>query len=400
MTSDDGRLYETYRRALRGRRLPAAWVDVDRLRENATALASRGGGKPIRLATKSVRCRALQRLVLGEFPAFRGLMCFTAGEAAWLAGEGFDDLLVGYPTVDDGELRAVAEAVARGRRIVLTVDDPAQLDRLQAAAAARGVVLPVCIDVDMSSSFPGLHFGVRRSPLRDREGVLDLAREVGRRPALRVEGLLGYEAQIAGLPDAVPGRAVRSALVRFLKRRSRREVERRRAEVVAALRGEGYALRFVNGGGTGSLETTAAEPSVTETTAGSGLYSPTLFDGYAAFRHRPAAGFALPVTRVPAPGIYTCHGGGYVASGAAGPDKLPRPYLPAGAALLPLEGAGEVQTPVAYRGPVRLGVGDPLFLRHAKAGELAERFDRLLLLSGGEVVDEAPTYRGEGKCFL
>jgi D-serine deaminase-like pyridoxal phosphate-dependent protein len=392
--------YEVLREALRGRPLPNAFVDLDRFRRNAAALARRSPGRMIRLATKSVRCVALQRLVLAEFPEFRGLMCFAAAEAAWLAHLGFDDLLIGYPTVEPSELEEVAAAVARGARIILTVDAEAHLDPLEAAALRREVVLPVCIDADMSSGFPGLYFGVRRSPLRSVRDVVGLARAIGRRPSLRLEGLLGYEAQIAGVADAVTGRPFRSALVRFLKGRSRAELSRRRQAMVEGLRVAGFHLRFVNGGGTGSLETTAADPSVTETTAGSGLFSPALFDGYASFRHEPAAGFALPVTRLPAPGVVTCHGGGYVASGAAGADKLPVPYLPEGASLLPLEGAGEVQTPVAYGGGTPLAIGDPIFFRHAKAGELCERFDRLLLLSSDKVVEDVRTYRGEGKCFL
>ena len=354
----------------------------------------------MRLATKSVRCVALQRLVLAEFPAFAGLMCFAAGEAAWLADLGFDDLLVGYPTVEPAELERVCAAAAHGARIVLTVDAEAHLNALEAIALRHGTVLPVCIDADMSTRLPGLHFGVHRSPLRDAQVVVDLARAIGRRPSLRLEGLLGYEAQIAGVADAVTGRPFRSALVRVLKGRSSAELGRRRQGMVEALRDAGFELRFVNGGGTGCLETTAADPSVTETTAGSGLFSPALFDGYAAFRHEPAAGFALPITRLPAPGIVTCHGGGYVASGAAGADKLPVPYLPEGSSLLPLEGAGEVQTPVRHTGRVPLAIGDPIFFRHAKAGELCERFDRLLLLSNGQVARDVPTYRGEGRCFL
>jgi D-serine deaminase-like pyridoxal phosphate-dependent protein len=399
LETEDDRRYEVYRGALRGLRLPVAFVDLDLLRANAAALGARSAGKPIRLATKSVRCVALLRLVLDEYPSFRGLMCYTAAEAAWLAGLGFDDILVGYPSLEPSELDAAAAASAE-RRILFVVDDERQLAPLTEAAQRHGATLPVCVDVDMSSSLPGLHFGVRRSPLTTPEAVVGLARQIASRPALRFAGLLAYEAQIAGVPDAVPGRGFRSRLVRFLKSRSRAEVAARRGAVVAALRHAGLAPQLVNGGGTGSLESTSAEPEVTEVTAGSGLFSPGLFDSYASFRHRPAAAFAVPLTRIPTTGVFTCHGGGYVASGAPGPDKLPRPYLPGGARLLPLEGAGEVQTPIAYSGPVRLTLGDPIFLRHAKAGELCEHFDRLVLLSGGRVVSEVPTYRGEGKCFL
>ncbi|MBV9615395.1 MAG: amino acid deaminase/aldolase, partial [Ktedonobacteraceae bacterium] len=174
----------------------------------------------------------------------------------------------------------------------------------------------------------------------------------------------------------------------------------RRAAFGALIKTYGETLRFVNGGGTGSIATTALEDSVTEITVGSGFYAPLLFDYYQNFHYQPAAGFAIEIVRHPQPTIYTCSGGGYIASGASGREKLPKPYLPAGAALDPLEGAGEVQTPVRYKGPIQLQMGNPIFLRHSKAGELCERFTHLLLVSHGAIVDEVTTYRGEGQCFI
>jgi D-serine deaminase-like pyridoxal phosphate-dependent protein len=163
--------------------------------------------------------------------------------------------------------------------------------------------------------------------------------------------------------------------------------------VVAAL----PPLRFVNGGGTGSVERTAAEPAITEVAAGSGLFAPTLFDAYTSFSPRPAAFFALPVVRRPRRGVATVLGGGYPASGAPGRDRLPRPVFPPGLRLDRQEGAGEVQTPVLG---AELEVGDRVWFRHAKAGELCERFDVLHLVRGDRVVDVVPTYRGEGRAFL
>ena len=333
-------------------------------------------------------------------PGFRGVMAYTAAEAAFLVDAGFDDVLVGYPTVEPSEVAEVLTRVAKGANVTLMVDDEAQVARLDAMAKDAGTTLPLCLDVDMSSRLPGLHFGVHRSPIRTPDRALALARAIRSRSHVRLVGVMGYEAQIAGLPDAVASRPAWNRLVRALKRRSTRELTARRCSVVDALRADGHELRFVNGGGTGSLETTALDPSVTESTAGSGFYAPGLFDEFARFRHRPAAGFALPIVRLPAPGLFTCHGGGYVASGAAGADKLPKPYLPEGATLLAQEGAGEVQTPVRYEGDARLAIGDPIFFRHAKAGELCERFDALVLLSKGEVVGQAFTYRGLGKTFV
>jgi D-serine deaminase-like pyridoxal phosphate-dependent protein len=168
---------------------------------------------------------------------------------------------------------------------------------------------------------------------------------------------------------------------------------------VAAVR-EVAPLEFVNGGGTGSLERTAAEPAVTEIGAGSGLYLPRLFDTYRAFSGRPAALFALPVVRRPGPGVITALGGGYVASGPPSAIRLPAPYLPPGLRLDRDEGAGEVQTPLLGPAADRLRIGDRVWMRHAKAGELCEHFAELHLIDGDAVVETVPTYRGEGQDFL
>jgi D-serine deaminase-like pyridoxal phosphate-dependent protein len=391
--------YAAYRRLLRGRRLPAALVDLEMFDANAAALVRRANGVRVRIATKSVRCVRLLRRVLEAQPLCRGLLCYSGWEAAWLGEQGFDDLLVAYPLWQEEELRAVARRVAAGAGVTVMADSAAHVERLAAAAREAGIVLPVSIDVYLSSDYPGLHFGVWRSPVRTAAAARALAREVASRPELRLDGVMGYEAQIAGLRDRGRPR-LRQMAVRALKRLSVRAAAARRAEVVAALQADGHRLRFVNGGGTGSVETTRAEACVTEIAAGSALFAPALFDGYDRFRHLPAAAFAVEITRRPRADVFTCHGGGYVASGAAGRDRLPVPYLPAGARLLAAEGAGEVQTPVLYRGPERLEPGDPVLFRHAKAGELCEHFPALLLIEGDEVVGEAPTYRGEGQHFL
>ncbi len=392
--------YAAYRDAFAGRRMPFAFVDLDALDRNAEAVLRRAGSKPVRVASKSVRSVDILRRVAKSHPRYRGVMCYHPREAALLGQSGFDDLLVAYPYWHEEDVGTACDGVREGRTVVMMADSVEHAERLDAIAARRGVVLPLCLDLDMSASYPGLHFGVRRSGVRTVDQALAVGRAIRKLPHVRLDGLMGYEAQIAGVGDATPGKAVENALIRVLQRRSVRDVARRRRNVVDALRADGHDLRFVNGGGTGSLESTSAEAAVTEVTAGSAFFAPALFDHYRAFRHEPAAAFAIEVTRRPAPGIVTCAGGGYVASGAAGPTKLPQPWLPAGARLLPIEGTGEVQTPVAYDGPERLALGDPVLFRHAKAGELGERFRSLVLVAGGRAVGEARTYRGQGECFL
>jgi D-serine deaminase-like pyridoxal phosphate-dependent protein len=379
---------------------PFAVVDLDALRANAADLAHRAAGKPIRVASKSVRSRAILHEVL-RAPAFRGLMTFTLRESLWLRGGGVDDLLLGYPTADRGALAELGTLDAPDQP-VLMIDSIDHLDLIDAAAppAARARPVRVCLDFDTSLELARgrIRIGPKRSPLRTPQQVADLARAVVARPGFELAGVMGYEGHVAGVGDRPPNPLL-GAGVRAMQRAAIAQVAERRAAVVDAVRAVA-PLPLVNGGGTGSLETTAAEPAVTEVTAGSGLFGPGLFDHYRAFRLRPAALFCLPVVRRPAAGVVTVLGGGYVASGPAGRDRLPTPYLPAGLKLTGIEGAGEVQTPLTGRSAGALRPGDRVYLRHAKAGELCERFTSLLLLEGDRVVDEVPTYRGDGHAFL
>lgn len=381
---------------------PFAVVDLDAYWTNARDMLRRAGGTPIRLASKSIRCRALLERTLASDDGFRGTLAYTLPEALWLADRGLRDLLVAYPTVDRAALRALA-ARADDAGIAVMVDDVAQLELVESAAHAAGSDRPVrvCIDVDASWRPLGgrLHVGAKRSPLHTPEQVAALAREIVARPALRLVGLMAYEAQIAGVGDRPPGNPLMGVALRAMQRASARELAQRRAAVVAAVRAVA-PVELVNGGGTGSLETTSAEPAVTEVAAGSGLYGPTLFDAYSRFRPLPAALFALPVVRRPGRGVVTALGGGYLASGAGDRARLPRPVLPAGLRLDAREGAGEVQTPLLGSAADGLSIGDRVWFRHAKAGELCERFDVLHIVEGDRVVEAVPTYRGEGTTFL
>ncbi|MGY2004590.1 alanine racemase [Blastococcus sp. SYSU DS1024] len=400
MTADQHRALE---RATSTLDAPFAVLDLAALDANAADLVARAAGRPVRVASKSVRCRGVLRRVLAR-PGFSGVLAYTLREALWLAG-GDDpvssDVVVGYPTADVGALRELARDERAAGRITLMVDSAGHLDLLDALVPSAGrPALRVCIDVDASLRAAGgrVHVGVRRSPVHAPGEAAALARAVVARPGVELVGLMAYEAQIAGLQDAPAGRPLRGLAVRGLQAVSARELAARRAEVVAAVSAVA-PLRFVNGGGTGSLERTAAEAAVTEVAAGSGLYSPTLFDGYRAFTGRPATFFAVPVTRVPAPGVVTVAGGGWIASGPPGADRLPLPVFPAGLHRLPAEGVGEVQTPLRGPGTAGLRIGDRVWFRHAKAGELCEHVDVLHAVDGDTVVDALPTYRGEGKAF-
>lgn len=384
---------------------PLAALDMAALQHNADDLRRRAAGVPIRVASKSIRNRDVLRWVLGQ-PGYRGVLAYTLPEALWLAGGDdavTDDVLVAYPTVDTDALATLSADEDLAARVTVMVDSQEGIDLVcEAVASPSGHPVRVCLDVDASWRLLGdrLHIGVRRSPLHSPDDVRALAIAVLSRPQLRLVGVMAYEAQIAGLGDVgsgVLGRS-RAMVVRGLQAGSARELRQRRAAIVAAVR-EVADLELVNGGGTGSLEGTSTEAAVTEVAAGSGLFGPWLFDGYRSFSPRPAVMFALPVVRRPAPRTVTVLGGGWIASGPPGPDREPQPYWPPGLDLLATEGAGEVQTPLHGDAAQTLRVGDRVWFRHAKSGEICEHVDSLAVVTD-KGVTPWPTYRGERRTFV
>lgn len=398
--------YAGWKKALAGRRLPAAVVDLEAFDRNAERVRAEIAGRrtPLRIATKSLRVRALLRRLLDRSEgSFEGLMCFATEEAAFLADHGFDDLLVAYPPLQRSDLELAARLTAEDKRIYLMADGREGVDRIAVAGRAAGVEIAVVLCVDMSLELGPLHLGVRRSPLHEVGDVVELARYVAERPGVRFFGVMGYEAQVAGLGDANPFEPLLNPLKKLVRRASTFELGPRRLRMVEALREAGLSPRLVNGGGSGSLDSTTPRTGVTEVTAGSAFFKPHLFDYFDSPHMRalePAAFFALEATRRPAANMVTCLGGGYVASGPPSADKVPLPWLPVGAELIAEEMCGEVQTPLVLQDPSEVALGDPIIFRHAKGGELAERFASVLLVEGAEIADEVPTYRGEGQCFF
>lgn len=374
---------------------PVGVLSVEALASNAFDLLDRARGLPIRVASKSVRVRGVLDAVLA-LPGYRGILAYTLAEALWLA-ETRDDIVVGYPTADRGALRRLATDETLASRVTIMVDDVAQLDLVDAVVAPeKRAVIRLALELDASyrSRLLG-HVGVRRSPVHAPAAAEALAEAVIARRGFRLVGMMAYEAQIAGVTNAGAGKTP----IRMMQRASADELRERRSEAVARVR-QVTELEFINGGGTGSIESTHADPSVTEVAAGSGLFGPHLFDGYTHFRPAPAAAFALDVVRRPTADIATLLGGGWIASGPPGPDRLPRVVWPQGLTMLAREAAGEVQTPLQGPAARDLAIGDRVWLRHTKAGEPSEHLDAFALVENGAVVGSLPTYRGEGRVFL
>ena len=393
------RSYDDYKNAIDGRALPAAIIDLDAIGENARRVLDAANGKQVRIVSKSIRCVTMIKHILSLSDQFQGVMCYSADEAVFLSQQGLSDLMVAYPTVVPASLENVCQAIDLGADITLMVDSIEHVECIDRFAQSHGVTVPLCMDVDMSTQHGPIFFGVKRSPIRSVDAALNVYRRIRQCQHVRLEGVMGYDAQVAGVMDNIPGQWLKNHLMRYLKRKSVARLTSRRGDVVQALREAGAELRFVNGGGSMSLLPTSQDPACTEIAVGSAFYASAIFDNYVDLEFVPAAMYALAVARSPEDDIYTCSGGGYIASGAAGKDRLPSPYLPENCKLLPMEGAGEVQTPVVCKSR-QLEPGDPVFLRHAKAGEICERFRTALLIVDGKVEREVNTYRGDEQCFF
>jgi D-serine deaminase-like pyridoxal phosphate-dependent protein len=375
---------------------PMVVVDLDAFDANAGDLVRRAGGTPIRVASKSLRVPALLTRALAQ-PGFAGVLGYSLREGLWLVENQItDDVVLAYPTVDRGALRRLLGDDRARQAITLMVDNVAHLDLID---GCRGdgdtAAVRIALDIDAGLRLGRSHVGPKRSPLHDTDEVIAFAKVVQARPGFDLVGVMTYEGQVAGVQDTVPTQRAKSLVVRRLKSASMAQLAERRGRISTAL-AELVELEFWNGGGSGSVEATAADGAVTEIAAGSGLLVPTLFDHYRSFRPRPAAFYGVPVVRKPSEGIATAAGGGFIASGPAGKDRAPTPWAPAGLHLTGLEGAGEVQSPLTGPGAAALRIGDWVWFRHAKSGELAEHTNTVHLLAGDAITDSVPSYRGLG----
>lgn len=399
-------LYSYYCNLIKNEVFPCLILDLDLFKKNMSDVATRlkthsNNTKTIRVASKSVRSIEVLKLILNSDEIFKGILSYSLREALFLHSKGFTDIVVAYPEINRNDLQILCkELQSSSVDITLMVDSIDQVKIINEIASSRSVTVNISLDIDLSTTFGTLHFGVRRSPVNDVKTATTFTKGVKNFSNVKLVGVMGYEAQIAGVPDKSPAKnSLVNFLIRFLKKRSIKTILLRREKIVNMLVTEGFELKFINGGGTGSVETTSEEKVVTEVTVGSGFYAPVLFDYYNSFKHYPSLFYALEVVRIPTKNIYTCHGGGYVASGSLGIDKIPQPYLPEHSSLLVNEMAGEVQTPIENKN-YQLKIGDPVFMRHAKAGELCEHFKEIIVVSNGEITKRFKTYRGEGVVFL
>jgi hypothetical protein len=246
--------HERFEAIFGGIQAPFAFLDLDAVWANAADMLRRSRGKPIRIASKSIRSRPVLERLLDLDPGFQGALTYTLPETNWLWEHGLRDLVVAYPTADRASLTRLARITSEDpeEAPVVMVDSVEHLDLIEEAATSFVAPIRVAIDIDLSWWPLGglLKLGVKRSPIRTAEQAVDLAREIERRNRFKLAGALAYEGQIAGVGDNVPRKAITNLIVRSMQSASAKDVIERRAEIVTAL-SELAPLEFVNGGGTG-----------------------------------------------------------------------------------------------------------------------------------------------------
>ena len=206
--------YQYYRERLQGLDYPYAVLDVELFYKNVQTNLERAGDKKIRIASKSLRCVQAMKMVLNYHAQFQGIMAYHGAEALYLSRQGFDDILMGYPIVSKPLIKAIGQAVQAGKQICLMVDSATHLELINEVGRELKTPIPICIDIDLSDHYPGLRFGVWRSGITNITGLERLLQQVKKSDYVQLEGLMGYEAQVAGLCDKVAGNGVKNFIIR------------------------------------------------------------------------------------------------------------------------------------------------------------------------------------------
>ncbi|MFX1287181.1 MAG: alanine racemase [Promethearchaeota archaeon] len=387
--------YEELKNLVKGKKFPLVICDLDAFNQNLERVGKylTKTKKKLRLCTKSVRVPELVNRVEKE-DFVNGIFTYNSAEALFYA-ENYktEDILLGYPTVSKIDVEELCQAAQiDGVNITVMVDDPKQIELLNKFASKNNVVFNTLIEVDVADRLLGRNVGVYRSPIRNPEVVVNLAREISEKSHLHFRGIMGYEAQNASIGD-------NKMLYRYAKKRSRKRVNLWRQAVVDALSNSGFQAEVVNGGGSGCFQETANEPSITEIGIGSLLFKSHIFDAINSLNDfLPSLFFGIQIVRKPRKNIATAFSGGYVSSGNV--RALPIPIIPNGLKIIKDEAFGEVQTPFIFNpNQIELRLGDPIFCRFGKAGEPLEHFNEIFVYSKGEIIDKYKTYRGYGKKF-
>ena len=398
--------YYQLKSAIEEKEFPLAMVDLDAVDKNFSFYSDivKASNKKIRIASKSIRMPYLLRYLLDkDKELFSGIMCYRMEEAKYLFGIGFNDLLLAYPEVSSKALNSFAALKKSGCKISMVVDSVEHLQLVDDIAREYHTKLDIIIELDGSLKMfdSKVNLGVRRSSIKNLEDLKERLWFIQSKKNLNLKGVMLYEAQVAGLADQSPWNVFQNPFKSKIKEVSIPKVEEFRQKSLDLIRENGFNPEILNGGGSGSIKTSVQDKSINEVTIGSGFLCSHLFSYYKDLNLTPAIFFAVQIVRKSDPEYITCLGGGLIASGSIGKDRQPEIFLPKGIEPTDIEGFGEVQTPFKITDKkTKLSIGDPIILRHAKTGELAEHFNQYYMFRNNQIISSEHTYRGLGYNFL
>ena len=210
--------YNYYKEIFKNKQMPFAFVDMDLFNKNTEDIIKRVEGKKIRIASKSIRCADLIKKILASNSIFQGVMCYHPLEAIYLSENGLDNLLIAYPVFHEPQIVAICNEIKKGKLLIAMVDLPEHAEKLNLIAEKENCILPICMDIDMSHDYGFLNFGVRRSTISTTQHALELFSQIKKLKNLRLDGVMGYEAQIAGVGD-LTGNSIKNFIISILKKK-------------------------------------------------------------------------------------------------------------------------------------------------------------------------------------
>ncbi len=211
---------------------PCLILDLDALESNirkmgdyarAHGMRHRAHGK----MHKSVDVLKLQQ----ELGGACGVCCQKVSEAEVFARAGITDILVSNQVRDPAKIDRLARLPRYGARIIVCLDDVANVADLSAAAQKHGTQLDCFVEIDCGAG----RCGVKTTP-----DVVAIAKAVAAAPNLRFAGIQAYQGAMQHIDGFEERRAKLDAAIAQVR------------DAVEGLTREGLKPELVSGGGTGS----------------------------------------------------------------------------------------------------------------------------------------------------
>jgi len=285
---------------------PALVVDLDLMERNIARIRNTCADAEVlwRPHCKAHKCPDIARLLVARGAI--GVTCAKLSEAEAMINAGIENVLIANQVVGRIKVDRLVQLSKRSR-VTVALDSSENASELDAAFRRAGLTLPVLIEIDSGSHRAGVQPGI---------SVLALARDILTKPALQLEGLMTWEGHTTQIPDAIE---------------KRRKIERaikgviQSAEMCGAV---GIKIGIISCGGTGTYETTAKIPGVTEIQAGGGIFGDVHYRTHYNVPVDYALNLVATVTSRPSPRlIITDAGKKAMSSDAAMPEPLGLPPI-------------------------------------------------------------------------